>query len=99
MAPLWLSTLGWAAIAAAAVSAGWIGFDVVVRRRRQHMRIMEVVWPVTALYFGPLPTCQADVRRPPPRTIPRRARTEHLIDVTSYCSAGRSRPQWGRVRR
>jgi hypothetical protein len=54
MAPLWLSILGWAAIAAAAVSAGWIGFDMVVRRRRQHMRIMEVVWPVTALYFGPL---------------------------------------------
>ena len=48
---------------------------------------------------NPPPTCQADVRRPPPRTIPRRARTEHLIDVTSFCSARRSRPQWGRVRR
>ena len=56
MAPWWLGTLGWAAIGAAAVSAGWIGFDVVVRGRRQHMRIMEVVWPVTALWFGPLDT-------------------------------------------
>ena len=54
MAPLWLSVLGWAAIGTAALSAGWIGFDVLVRRRHQHMRIMEVVWPVTALYFGPL---------------------------------------------
>jgi hypothetical protein len=54
MAPLWLSVLGWAATGTAATSAGWIGFDVLVRRRHQHMRIMEVVWPVTALYFGPL---------------------------------------------
>ncbi len=43
------------------------------------------------------PTCQTDVRRPQPRVIPRRARTKHLLDVTSYCSPGRSRPQWGRA--
>ena len=28
--------------------------DIFVRGHRQHMRIMEVVWPVTALYFGPI---------------------------------------------
>jgi hypothetical protein len=41
MAPLWLSVLGWEAIGTVAMSAGWIGFDVVVRRRHQHMRIMS----------------------------------------------------------
>jgi len=40
------------------------------------------------------PTCQDSVRRLLLEIFPRRARTEHLIDVTSYCTSGRSRPQW-----
>lgn len=34
--------------------ASIILYDVFVRGYRQHMRIMEAVWPITALYFGPL---------------------------------------------
>ncbi|MHB8329874.1 MAG: DUF4396 domain-containing protein [Acidimicrobiales bacterium] len=42
------------AIIVAISSAAWIAWDVFGRRHRQPMGIMEVVWPVTALYFGPL---------------------------------------------
>jgi hypothetical protein len=31
-----------------------VAFDVFARGHRQKMWIMEAVWPVTALYFGPL---------------------------------------------
>jgi hypothetical protein len=30
-----------------------ITYDIVVNRRRQHMGVMNVVFPITALYFGP----------------------------------------------
>ncbi|MFF8597070.1 DUF4396 domain-containing protein [Streptomyces sp. NPDC015220] len=53
MPPPWLTALAWAALAVAFVSAGWILFDIYGRGYRQHMGVMEAVWPVTALYFGP----------------------------------------------
>jgi hypothetical protein len=31
-----------------------VAWDIFARRRRQQMPIMDVVWPVTALYLGPL---------------------------------------------
>jgi hypothetical protein len=49
----WLVALAWFALAVAFASAAWISFDIGVRGYRQHMKIMDVVWPVTALYFGP----------------------------------------------
>ena len=52
--PLWLQVLAWIALATALAGALFIAFDVLGRRYRQPMRIMEVVWPVTALYLGPL---------------------------------------------
>ena len=54
MPPGWLTALSWAALALASGSAGWIVFDVYGRSYRQRMGIMEVVWPVTALYLGPV---------------------------------------------
>lgn len=42
------------AIAVALVSALWIGWDIRVQGNRLRMPVMEVVWPVTALYLGPL---------------------------------------------
>lgn len=53
MAPQWLVALAWASLAVAFASAVWIVVDVYARGYRQHMGVMEVVWPVTALYFGP----------------------------------------------
>jgi hypothetical protein len=54
MPPPWLTALSWAALAVAFASAAWIAYDIYGRGyRQQHMKIMEAVWPVTALYFGP----------------------------------------------
>lgn len=54
MPPAWLSDLGWASIGLALLCAAWITWDVYGRGHRQQMGVMEIVWPVTALYFGPL---------------------------------------------
>lgn len=35
-------------------SAAWILVDIFVRGHRLRMAVMEAVWPVTALYLGPL---------------------------------------------
>lgn len=53
MVPTWLLILSWVCLAAAGLSAAWIVYDVYGRGYRQHMRVMEAVWPITALYFGP----------------------------------------------
>ena len=51
--PLWLTVLSWCSLGLAGVVAVWIAVDIAAGRR-QPMRIMNIVWPVTALYFGPL---------------------------------------------
>lgn len=51
--PQWLEVLGWISLIAAFASAAYILYDIYIRRYRQQMTIMEVVYPVTALYFGP----------------------------------------------
>lgn len=53
MPPPWLTALAWAALAVAFACAAWILLDIYGRGYRQHMKVMEAVWPVTALYFGP----------------------------------------------
>ncbi|MFM0239196.1 DUF4396 domain-containing protein [Paraburkholderia phytofirmans] len=35
-------------------SAAWVLVDIFLRGQRQHMKIMEAVWPLTMLYWGPL---------------------------------------------
>ncbi len=52
--PVWLQVLAWISLTTAFACTLFITFDVLVRRYRQPMRIMEAVWPVTALYLGPL---------------------------------------------
>lgn len=54
MPQTWLVVVAWAALGVAFVSAGYIACDIWVRGYRQTMGVMEAVWPVTALYFGPL---------------------------------------------
>jgi Domain of unknown function (DUF4396) len=49
----WLVAVSWISLALAFGSAAVILYDVYRRRYRQPMRIMEAVWPITALYFGP----------------------------------------------
>lgn len=51
--PGWLEVLGWVGLIASFASAGYILYDIYIRGYRQKMTIMEVVFPTTALYFGP----------------------------------------------
>jgi hypothetical protein len=48
--------VSWIALLTAFACAIEIGYDIYGRGYRQHMRVMEAVWPVTALYFGPVAT-------------------------------------------
>jgi hypothetical protein len=54
MPPTWLTVVAWISLAVAVLSALAILHDIYGRGRRQRMGIMEAVWPVTALYLGPL---------------------------------------------
>lgn len=53
MAPPWLTILAWCALGLGFASAAWILSDTYARGHRQPMGVMEAVWPITALYFGP----------------------------------------------
>lgn len=52
--PDWLSTVAWLWLLAAIVSAAAIIFDIRVRGHRQSEPLMEAIWPLAALYLGPL---------------------------------------------
>lgn len=53
MTPGWLSVLAVVSLSVAGLCAVAIVVDTYARGYRQPMRIMEAVWPVTALYAGP----------------------------------------------
>lgn len=50
--PEWLHILAWAYLALCLGCATVLAFDVV--RNPQKMWIMDLVWPITGLYFGPV---------------------------------------------
>jgi len=52
--PTWLIAVAWISLAAAVGCAIVILADIYVRGYRQQMGIMEAVWPITALYAGPV---------------------------------------------
>ncbi len=54
MPPTWLTIIAWVSLALAFATAALILFDIYAHGYRQEMAVMEAVWPVTALYFGPL---------------------------------------------
>lgn len=53
MAPVWPTVVAWLYLGVCFCCAGNIAYDVVVNRRRQSMAAMNLVFPITALYFGP----------------------------------------------
>jgi hypothetical protein len=53
MQPTWLVALAWASLFVAATSTAAIAVDQFVLGYRQSVKIMEMVWPATALYLGP----------------------------------------------
>ena len=54
MAPHWFELFAWGAVGLGFVSALVVAADIVLLGNRQHMGIMNLVWPLTALYAGPL---------------------------------------------
>ena len=54
MAPSWFELLAWVALALGFASALVIVADVVVLGNWQHMAIMDLAFPLTALYMGPI---------------------------------------------
>jgi Domain of unknown function (DUF4396) len=54
MIPGWLTAVSWAYVGLALLCAAVILYDVYGRGYRQPNGLMNVVWPITALYFGPL---------------------------------------------
>jgi hypothetical protein len=53
MAPAWLTVLAWLYLSVCFCCAGIIAYDIAVNHRRQPMGVMNFVFPITALYFGP----------------------------------------------
>jgi hypothetical protein len=51
--PDWLVSLAWVSFGLGVFSFTAILFDILVGHH-QHMRVMNVVWPITGLYSGPL---------------------------------------------
>lgn len=52
--PTWLTAVAWTYVAVAVLSAAFIAFDIFGRGNRQSSVALDVVWPVSALYLGPL---------------------------------------------
>lgn len=54
MAPTWLTVIAWIYLSICFGCAAIIAYDIFVGGRRQPMAVMNAVFPITALYFGPL---------------------------------------------
>lgn len=52
--PEWLTAVSWVFVGVALLCAAALLYDIYGRGYRQPVRAMEAVWPVSALYFGPL---------------------------------------------
>jgi Domain of unknown function (DUF4396) len=94
--PQWLTIVGWISIALAFLTAAAIVRDIFIVGNRQHVWIMDAVWPLTALYFGPLawlaytrwgqPNSHAYARRTGRR--PDYGRRVSIAISDSHCGAG-----------
>lgn len=54
MIPAWLTVISWIFVGIAVLCVAAILYDILGRGYRQRTSVMEAVWPITALYFGPL---------------------------------------------
>jgi hypothetical protein len=87
----WLRYLAWCSLGVGFACACWIAYDVYGRGHRQRVAVMGAVWPLTALYLGPVAVWayhrlgRADAIEPWRLRRPRWAGT--AISVT-HCGAG-----------
>lgn len=82
--PAWL-VVGWIALAAGFLSTAAIAWDVAIRGYRQHMAIMNWVYPITGLYWGPV-AVYFYFRRG--RQMSHRWAREHGMDMEQMMSSG-----------
>ncbi len=98
--PEWLHALAWIYLAVCFACAAYIASDIM-NGHRQKMWIMHLVWPITALYFGPVavwmylrtqPVSRADSPKPDEETkeqMKEMAPTREQVTVAVYhCGAG-----------
>jgi hypothetical protein len=81
----WLDRLGILSLLVVAACALWIVRDL--RRRPQPMAIMNVVWPITALYLGPLAIFSYVRLGREPRSRTPRFWQQIVVEAT-HCGAG-----------
>ena len=85
MPPGWLGVLAWITIASGLLTAAAILYDIFGRGNRQAMYVMEAVWPITALYLGPLGWVAYTRLGRPVRAAERPATsTESMSDMSTY---------------
>lgn len=99
MPPTWLTVMAWIWLGLGFICAGTILFDIFVRGHRQQMGVMEAVFPITALYFGPFAlglywrwgrnTTMSDARdRSAHHSRSARPRWATVAVETSHCGSG-----------
>jgi hypothetical protein len=54
----WIDAIAWTTLGLAFLSAAILSWDILGRGYRQKMAIMDAVWPLTALYWGPVAVWQ-----------------------------------------
>ena len=94
MAPSWLTALAWIYLCVCFASAAVIGYDISFNHRRQTMGVMNLVFPITALYFGPLALAfywrwGRAARRPASTAVGRTGITSHRMAMTSVGASAR----------
>jgi hypothetical protein len=94
----WLVTVAWIALGVGFASAIVIAADIFLRGYRLKMPIMEAVWPITGLYFGPAaiwgyyrfgrPTSQKWLTQHGVEQPPEKPRWATFAVGVSHCGAG-----------
>ena len=86
--PTWLTLVAWLSLTAGFLSTAAIFYDIYGRGLRQPMRVMEAVWPITALYLGPLGwPAYARLGRPTANAA-RGSEWEGFAVSATHCGAG-----------
>jgi hypothetical protein len=105
MSPAWLTAVAWVYLSLCFCCAGIVSYDIVFNRRRQPMGVMNLVFPITALYFGPfallfywrwgrvasrLATSPMPMPRPMPMAMPLSTTSPGVTAVTSTGDSSRT---------
>src|SRR5579859_3384950 len=95
MAPAWMTVVAWVYLSVCFSCAGIITYDIAVDHRRQPMGVMNFVYPITALYFGPFALAfYWRWGRAVPRTATPPTSMSRAAASRAAVPGGRARPWW-----